>query len=108
MIRWMTVLFVSLFYFSPLHASLDRKERPAGNNLISAKSSSCLSTAAAKDDAFRITEKTEVLLDGRPCRYDQVPDGALILLLEIVSNESKEIARIHFRSPRRSASSVSK
>ena len=108
MIRWMMILLVSLLSLSPAHASLDRKERPAGNKLLSIKSLFSLSAASPKDDEFRITEKTEVLLDGRPCRYERIPNGATIILLEIVTNESKEIARIHFRSPRRSASSTSK
>jgi hypothetical protein len=105
MIRWMTILLVSLFYFSPACASLERKECPK-NELIPIKS--LLSSVAATNDEFRITEKTEVLLDGRPCRYEQVPEGAVIVLLETVSNESKEIARIHFRSPRQPASSTAK
>jgi hypothetical protein len=105
MIRWMTILLVSLCYLSPAWASLDRKAPVAANKLLPIKA---LSSLAEKNDDFRITAQTEVLLDGRPCRYEQVPDGAMIVLLETVSNESKEIARIHFRSQRRPSSSTSK
>lgn len=108
MVRWIVVLLVSLFYLTPVCASLAPKEHPAGNKLVLLKSRSSLYAVAAKHDEFRITEKTEVLLDGRPCRYEEIPDGATILLLETVSNESTEIARIHFRSPRRPPSSTSK
>ena len=37
-------------------------------------------------------------LDGRPCRYEDVPDGATIILLETATNWSKEIVKIHFQS----------
>lgn len=99
MIRWMTILLVWMLCFSSARASLERKEHRAP-----VKSLLSLSTNAAKNDEFRITASTEVLLDGRPCRYEKIPDGATIVLLETTTNESKEISRIHFRSPKRSAS----
>ncbi|HEY7309253.1 MAG TPA: hypothetical protein VH643_07860 [Gemmataceae bacterium] len=53
---------------------------------------------APSDDEFRITATTEVLLNGRPCRYEDVPDRATILHLETATNESKEILTIHFQT----------
>jgi hypothetical protein len=44
-----------------------------------------------------ITEKTEVKVDGKSCQYEQVPDGADIVLLEVAADK-KMILRIHFRS----------
>jgi len=105
LIRWMPVLLVSLLYLSPVHASLGRKQRPTIDKHIPIKTIASLPAASANDE-FRITPDTEVLLDGRPCRYEQVPDNATIILLETVSNESKEIARIHFRTSRRVAPST--
>jgi hypothetical protein len=104
-IRWMTVLLVSLLYFSPVRASLGRKQRPAVDKHIPIKTVASLPAASANDE-FRITPATEVLLDGRPCRYEQVPDSAIIILLETVTNENKEIARIHFRTSLRKAPST--
>lgn len=107
MIRWMATLVVSLLLLSPACASLDRKEHPGHSSLIPLKS--LLSpSAGANNDEYRITEKTEVLLDGRPCRFDKIPKEATIILMETMTNESKEISRIHFRSGRRSASPTSK
>lgn len=100
MIRWLTILLVWLLCLSSARASLERKEHRAP-----VKSLFSLSASAAKNDDFRITASTEVLLDGRPCRYEKVPDGATIVLLETITNESKEISRIHFRSPKRPSSS---
>ena len=98
--RWMLVLFVSLLSLSPARASLGRKRSPSVDKLIPIKSVASLPSAPSKDE-FRITPATEVLLDGRPCRYELVPNNAIIILLETESNESKEIARIHFRTLRR-------
>ncbi len=108
MFRWMLALLVSVLCLSPVAASLDRGKRPTVNRTISDRAISSLVAAASKDD-FRITATTEVLLDGRPCRYEQVPDGVIIVLMEIASNESKEITRIHFRTTRKpSPSTVAK
>jgi hypothetical protein len=46
-----------------------------------------------------ITEETEVLLDGRPCRYQQVPSNATITFVE-VGSDRQTVLRIHFRSPK--------
>lgn len=107
MIRSIIVLFVvAMLSISSARASLDRKEDLAGRKLIRIRSLFSLSVDRAKDDAFRITSQTEVLLDGRPCSFDRIPKGATIVLLETITNESKEITRIHFRSPRRSDTST--
>ncbi|HLJ91603.1 MAG TPA: hypothetical protein VKU02_00285, partial [Gemmataceae bacterium] len=47
---------------------------------------------------FCITEQTEVKLDGRPCKFSDVPHDAVIIFLEAVSEKDKTILRIHFRS----------
>lgn len=106
--RCLTPLFVSFLFISPAAASLDHRERPAGNSALLLKSLFSHSSDSAKNDEYRITEKTEVLLDGRPCRYEKIPNDAIITLLETVTNESKEITRIHFRSARRATSPTSK
>lgn len=103
MIRWMLVLLVSLLSLSSVQASLGRKARPAVDKSIPLKSVASL-PAASSNGEFQITPTTEVLLDGHPCRYEQIPDSAIITLLEIATNESKEIVRIHFRSSRRPVS----
>lgn len=46
--------------------------------------------------SFEITDKTEVLLDGKPCAYDQVPRTAVITYLEI-ARDKKLALKIHFR-----------
>jgi hypothetical protein len=46
-----------------------------------------------------VTPQTEVLLDGRPCRYELIPAGAVITFAE-VDLDGKTLVRIHFRRPR--------
>ncbi len=45
---------------------------------------------------FVVTEQTEVLLDGQPCRYEDVPARARIVRME-VAPDRKTVLRIHFR-----------
>lgn len=103
MIRWMLLLLVTTLSFSPVEASLGRKARPPIDQGIPIKTVASLSAVSGSDE-FRITAATEVRLDGRSCRYEEVPNSATIILLETASTESKEIVRIHFRSSRRPAS----
>jgi hypothetical protein len=102
MFRSVLVLLVALLGLSPAHASLERKERPWVDKRLVSKAAHSFRSAPASDE-YRVTESTEVLLDGRRCRYDQIPHNAIIILMETASNESKEVVRIHFRSPRRSS-----
>jgi hypothetical protein len=95
--RFLLVLFVSLTCLSPATASLARKapSEIKKNLPLEILKPFC---SAVSNDEFRLTATTEVLLDGRPCRYNEVPPGATILLLELASNESKEIVKVHFQT----------
>jgi hypothetical protein len=46
---------------------------------------------------YAVTERTEILLDGKPCRYEDVPEQARITKME-VAPDRKTVLRIHFRS----------
>lgn len=47
---------------------------------------------------YVVTEQTEIKLDGRACKYSDVPHSADIIHMEIASNQSKTILKIYFRS----------
>lgn len=56
---------------------------------------------------YVVTEETEVLLNGKPCRYREVPANASILRMEL-GPDNKTVLKIYFRaapatSPRPSA-----
>jgi hypothetical protein len=46
-------------------------------------------------EEYVLTEKSEIKFNGRPCKFEQVPDKATIVLLE-VAEDGKTILRIHF------------
>lgn len=46
---------------------------------------------------YRITSRTEVLMDGRPCCYTDVPKSASIIRME-VDSDNHTILTIHFHS----------
>ena len=54
--------------------------------------------ARVQDRPYKITEQTEVLLDGRKCSYQEVPNTAKIIFMELDSEMSRGILRIHFQS----------
>jgi hypothetical protein len=54
---------------------------------------------AARDDGLEINDDTEILLDGKPCKYEDVPAGAEIVLLA-VARDGRTVLKIHFRAVR--------
>jgi hypothetical protein len=105
MFRSLLVLLITCVSFSSATAALDRHWLKAKEKDIPFRTVRSAPTAA--NDDFRITAATEVLLDGRPCPFERVPNNATIIFLETTTNESKEIARIHFRTGRPAASPTS-
>jgi hypothetical protein len=53
-------------------------------------------TAPTARERLVITEATTILLDGRRCRYDQVPAQSVITFAE-VGPDRQTVLRIHFR-----------
>ena len=94
----LTFLFVCILGVVPsASANLARKEPPADAKRVRQEMLKPVVLAAPKQE-YCVTENTEVLLNGRPCKYDEVPADAVILRMEIASSANKEILKIHFRS----------
>lgn len=55
-----------------------------------------LVAARAQASDYVVTEETEVLLNGKPCRYKDVPDNAIIQRLELAT-DNRTALKIHFR-----------
>jgi hypothetical protein len=53
--------------------------------------------SALPQPEYMLTEQTEVRLNGRPIKYNDVPESAQIILLEVGSDQ-KTIRRIHFET----------
>ena len=47
---------------------------------------------------FVISEDTEIKLDGRPCKFHDVPGSASIILLEVAAHDRTAVLRVHFRT----------
>jgi hypothetical protein len=107
MLRWTLVAVISLTCLAPATASLSRRVRSEARPSLPRLALTPIRPAAASNE-YRLTATTEVLLNGRPCRYEDVPDGATIILLETVSNENREILRVHFETPSSSVHSARK
>jgi hypothetical protein len=45
---------------------------------------------------FIVTERTEVLLNGERCRYEEIPGHASIVRMEVAADR-KTVLKIHFR-----------
>jgi hypothetical protein len=46
---------------------------------------------------FVMTDQTEVLLNGKPCKYADVPGDARIVRMELAA-DNKTVRKIHFRT----------
>src|SRR5262249_27638537 len=49
------------------------------------------------ESEFIVTHRTEVLLNGKPCRYEEVPGHARIVSMEVAADK-KTVLKIHFRT----------
>jgi hypothetical protein len=46
---------------------------------------------------FVMTDQTEVLLNGKPCKYAEVPGHASIVRMELAA-DNKTVLKVHFRT----------
>jgi hypothetical protein len=75
---------------------LDEAARPTAIVDLSMKSPST-GTSPQNPRAFAVTDKTEVLLDGKPCLYASVPANATIVRIEVAADKKTAI-KIQFRT----------
>jgi hypothetical protein len=52
---------------------------------------------ANRPEQFLVTEDTQVQVDGKPCRYQDVPEGAAIVRLALAA-DGRTVLRIEFRT----------
>jgi hypothetical protein len=105
MLRLTLTLAAWMSFSSAVLASLaPRKEsalfdRDAAPLLASKLSPRIFQQGAGQDSGseFNLTERTEILLDGKPCKYEAVPGHATIVHMEVAADR-KTVLKIHFRS----------
>jgi hypothetical protein len=54
-------------------------------------------TERAAESEFIVTDQTEIFVDGKACKYVQVPSNARIVEMEVAADK-KTVLRIHFRA----------
>jgi hypothetical protein len=105
MTRLALALAIWMGFVSVVSASLTPRKEPAplGSRVllvpVSRLAAEILTPAASRGitPEFVLTEQTEVLLNGKPCKYEDVPAGASIVHLE-VGIDNKTALKIHFRT----------
>jgi hypothetical protein len=98
----LTILFCTL---SSAKATLaPRLESFTSGKELPAKVAKALSAAVlpaapldGQKDEYRITDQTEVVLDGRACKYQDVPNHAAIVKME-VAGDKRTVVKIYFRT----------
>jgi hypothetical protein len=72
------------------------KEPPQGQTTTLPTRALARAVEPTAPSEFAVTEQTEVLLNGKPCRYADVPRQAGIQRMELAP-DNKTVLKIHFR-----------
>ena len=97
MLRLPLLFVVSLALVPVAHATLAPRQQPSQLGQRLAREVIKDDDATNKNDQLVITDKTEIKLDGRLCKYEEVPGNAEIILLE-VGSDRKAILKLHFQT----------
>ena len=96
MTRLTMVLAASLFSLSVAHASLTTpKERSIFDRPLPPAPKA--EPAPEQEGGLVISDDTEVKLDGKVCKYEDIPESAEVILLE-VGKDKKSVLKLHFRT----------
>lgn len=85
--------FTSMVMASPSR----RPEAPSKLSAAQDRRSTKSPAAVAMSGTYQMVDTTEIILDGKACKYAQVPGDATIVELEVAADK-KTILKIHFRS----------
>ncbi len=73
------------------------KEAPHFQTAKAPKAALAVVESRAQAPDYVVTEETEVLVNGKPCRYSEVPSDASILRMEL-GPDNRTVLKIHFRA----------
>jgi hypothetical protein len=77
-------------------AALDEAPTPTPPAVPAARASAQADGQGARS-GFVVTDRTEILLNGQPCNYQQVPAQARIVQMEVAADQ-KTVLKVHFRT----------
>jgi hypothetical protein len=92
---WMS--FVSVASASLGSRKESVRELPRARAATLARQAPASAPGSLQQSEFVLTTRTEILLNGKPCRYQDVPGLARIVFLELAADQ-KTALRIHFRT----------
>jgi hypothetical protein len=101
LVRLLLPLTVALCLL-PLRATAQSPRSPApakAQQLRTAPADARRGPAGYPREPLQITRETDVRLDGSPCPFDRIPDGAVVTAAE-VAPDRHTVLRVHFRSPK--------
>jgi hypothetical protein len=91
------VLVASFLCLSVAHASLAQpKERSIFDRPLP-PAPKAEPAAEQEGGGLVISDDTEVKLDGKVCKYEEIPESAEVILLE-VGKDKKSVLKLHFRT----------
>jgi hypothetical protein len=95
LVAWMSLAAVAPASLSPRkeRTTFDAEPTPR----VPSAPRSAQATRPADPSEYVVTKRTEVLLDGQPCHFEDVPERASILRME-VAPDGKTVLRVFFRS----------
>jgi hypothetical protein len=93
MTRWLFGLTFMLFTV-PAVASPEKREAPATPTTV--KEAAADKDPATERDEFQLDAESEVLLNGQPTRYEDVPANAIIQRMQVTRDGV--VVRVHFRT----------
>jgi hypothetical protein len=97
MVRLTMALAASLFVITPAFAALAPRKAPVDFGAAAPHKLVKQTSESAKDDGdLVIDDDTEIKLDGKDIKYEDVPKDAQIILLDVSAD--RKIRKIHFRS----------
>jgi hypothetical protein len=96
MTRLTIALVTSFLGLSMAHASLSSvKERSPFDKLPPPAPKA--EAAPEQDGGLAISDDTEVKLDGKLCKYEDIPESAEVILVEL-AKDKKSVLKLHFRT----------
>jgi hypothetical protein len=106
MARLTMTLVTSFLWLSVAHANLTPvKERsPFDKPLPPAPKAEA---APEQDGGLEVSDDTEIKLDGKTCKFEDIPENAEIILVE-VAKDKKSILKLHYRTKKADADSKKK
>ncbi len=96
MVRLTTTLVASLFLLTPAFGMRADRKAPLDFGSAAPQRLKESAPAAQEDSDLEINDDTEIKLDGKACKYEDVPKDAQIIVLDVSAD--RKILKIHFKS----------